>query len=576
MDEVFTSSAIEIQLERILQHNDFPATDLRRAFLSFVVNETLAGRGKLIKGVSIAQEVFGRDENFDQQNDPVVRLEARRLRSDLDRYYVGAGRWDNIRISIPKGGYTPRFEPQEVLQPRPQTTTHSVPEPRTSNPSAKFLLTKVAAISGLGFLFALMLSWVFLMPRQLDAEMDLPKGPVIAVLPFLHLSEDPKRQYFSQGITQQLTTELARFRDLWVLPLGTLQRLSPASVEPQSLAAELGAEFVLEGSVLELGNTLRLTARLVNLETGRYTWVRSYAVDATPADIYSIQNKIIQDVVGNLAGKYGILAQDAMKTARGKAPKHLDAYDCVLRYYDYQISIRLDRHPEIKDCVLNATQIDPEYSEAWAVLSNLYMQEIRFDLGTDKAQSLSLANDAVNRSIELDPESFAAHLMRSNLLFTAGDLTGFKAAGETALALNPNSSTVLAHYGMRLAFSGSWVDGLALVDRAKTLNPVHPQWYLFPEVFYRYHQQEYALALTALDKINMPDFFWVQLLQAASHGQLGNTKQAQVATQELLELKPGVSEGATDIIKIWQLGEDLNLHIEQGLRKAGLDLPPRS
>ncbi|TLP64548.1 hypothetical protein FEE96_12350 [Parasedimentitalea maritima] len=576
MDEVFTLPAIEAQLQRILQHKDFPATEQRRAFLSFVVNETLEGRGPLLKGVSIAQQVFGRDANFDQQNDPVVRLEARRLRSDLDRYYVGAGRWDNIRISIPKGGYTPRFEPQEALQPLPPNTVQSDPESPTDRPSDKRSLTNVAAIVGGGVLFTLILSWVFLIPRQLDAKMDFPKGPVIAVLPFLHLSEDPKRQYFSQGITQQLTTELARFRDLWVLPLGSIQRSNPASVDPQSLAEELGAEFVLEGSVLELGETLRLTARLINLETGRYTWVRSYAVDATPTDIYFVQDKIIQDVVGNLAGKYGILAQDSMKAARSKAPKHLDAYDCVLRYYDYQISIRLDQQPDIKDCVERATRIDPEYSEAWAVLSNLYMQEIRYDLGVDKAQSLSLAKAAVNRSIELDPESFAAHLMHSNLLFTSGDLVGFKAAGETALALNPNSSTVLAHYGMRLAFSGSWEDGLALVDRAKALNPVHPQWYFFPEVFYRYHRQEYALALTALDKINMPDFFWVQLFQAASHGQLGNTKQAQVAIQELIELKPDFSKGASDIIKIWQLGEDLNHQIEQGLRKAGLDLPPRS
>ncbi|MBV1894963.1 MAG: hypothetical protein KUG70_00800 [Rhodobacteraceae bacterium] len=558
-----------------MQNDDFPATDQRREFLRYIVNETLEGREKLLKGVSIAQSVFGRDENFDQQIDPVVRLEARRLRSDLDRFYVGAGRWDSIRISVPKGGYTPRFDPQEALQPSVPNSAPDSPAPPVETPAGNRRAAKIAAALG-GGLMLLTLAWFLFFPRQIDTNMDLPKGPVIAVLPFQNLSDDPKRRYFSQGITQQLTTELARFRDLWVLPLAAVQRLSSASGDPQSFAEELGAEFVLEGSVLELGETLRLTARLVDLESGRYIWVRSYAVDATPTEIYSAQDGIIQDVVGNLAGKYGILAQDAMKTARRKAPKHLDAYDCVLRYYDYQISIALDQHSEIQACVERATQIDPDYSEAWAVLSNLYMQEIRFDLGTDKMQSLRLADAAVKRSIELDPESFAAHLMHSNLLFTSGDIVGFKSAGDAALALNPNSSTVLSHYGMRLAFSGSWEEGLALVDKAKALNPIHPQWYFFPEVFYHYQREEYEAALTVLDKINMPDFFWVQLLQAASHGQLGNTKQAQLAIQELIRRKPDFPEAASDIIKIWQLGEELNLHVENGLRKAGMDLPSGS
>lgn len=576
MSKFFSQAAIHDQLVRILQDDDFAATDQRREFLRFVVEETLEGRGKMLKGVSIAQLVFGRDESFDQQNDPVVRLEARRLRSDLDRYYAGAGRWDAIRISIPKGGYMPRFDPQETQQPVPSNTAPGNPAPRIVKPGRKHMVAKATAGVVALLLLILAVSWLLFMPRQLSTRMDLPKGPVIAVLPFLHLGDDPKRQFFTQGITQQITTELVRFRDLWVLPLGTIQRLNSASADPQVLAEELGAEFVLEGSVLETGDSLHLTVRLIDLETGRYIWVRGYETVATPAEIYSAQDKIIRDVVGNLAGKYGILAQNAMDTAQRKAPKHLDAYDCVLRYYSYQISIRLDQHPEVKACVQRATRIDPEYAEAWAVLSNLYMQEVRFGLGADSALSLRNAKQAANRAVELDPEFSTAHLMIANIRFASGDIVGFKAAGKTALNLNPNSSSILAHFGMRLAFSGTWEEGLALVNRAKTLNPVHPQWFSFPEVFYRYHRHDYVQALAVLDTINMPDFFWVQLFQAASYGQLGRTKQAQVAVRELLELKPDFVEGASGIIKTWQLGEEFDRHIEEGLRKAGVSLAEKS
>jgi TolB-like protein len=571
MDENFSPAAIRHQLGRILQDDNFPVAEQRREFLRFVVEETLEGRGKQLKGVIIAQSVFGRNESFDPQNDPVVRLEARRLRSDLDRYYAGAGRWDAVRISIPKGGYTPKFESQETQQP---TSSDPALTPQEVAPKRSFTKLTVAVVVLL--LMILPLSWYLLTPRPTHAEMDIPKGPVIAVLPFLHLSEDPKRAYFTQGITQQLTSELVRFRDLWVLPLGTIQRLNSTSPDPQKLAEDLGAEFILEGSVLEKGETLSITARLIDLNSGRYIWVRNYDSVATPVEIYAVQDEIVQDVVGNLAGKYGILAQNAMSTAKRKAPKYLDTYDCVLQYYSYQISISLEQHPQVKACLERATRIDPDYSEAWAVLSNLYMQEVRYKLGSDSEQSFIKAKHAVNRAIELDPESSAAHLMLANLRFTSGDISGFRAAGETAISLNPNNNTVLAHYGMRLAFSGSWEEGLALVERAKALNPVHPQWFSFPEVFYRYHRREYKQALVVLDTITMPDFFWVQLLQAACYGQLGDTKHAQDSTHELLELKPGFVEGASAIIQTWQLGDDFDRHIKEGLRKAGLVLPTGS
>ncbi|MFT5006446.1 MAG: adenylate cyclase [Paracoccaceae bacterium] len=373
-------------------------------------------------------------------------------------------------------------------------------------------------------------------------------------------------------MTQQLTTELARFRDLWVLPLGAIEPVQGGSLNYLALAKNFGAQYALEGSVQDGGATLHLSARLVNLKSGRYIWVRSYDIDQTPAKIYEAQDAIIKDVVGKLAGKYGILTQGAMGIAKRKAPNHLDAYDCVLRYYDYQMAIRLKDHAEIKACLMRATQIDPEYAEAWAVLSNLYMQTIRFDLSGDKIQALLQATTAVEHALSLDPESFTAHLMQANILFNMGDIEGFVAAGETALALNPNSNVVLAHYGMRLAFSGSWDEGLALVEHAKMLNPVHPQWYFLPEVFYQYSQKNYTGALAVLDEIQMPDFFWTQLLSAASHGQLGNRQQAGVHLKTLLELKPNFASIASEVIETWHLDDAFNRDLEQGLKNAGLDI----
>ncbi|MGO1120660.1 tetratricopeptide repeat protein [Rhodovibrionaceae bacterium A322] len=597
---------IRRQLARIVQSEDFHATDQRRAFLRYIIEETLAGNSKQLKGTVIAQSVFGRDETFDPQTDPVVRLEARRLRRDLDSFYAGEGRRDSLRISIPKGGYQPRFELlkeedplrtaplpasspltgespiaeaslQEAVPPAPAHRPATTP---SGGGKGMWKLTAGAGVLALAVLLSFLL-WTGLLkdsplPGFQAAEAALPKGPVVAVLPFLQLGDKPERRYFSQGITQQLTTELARFRDLWILPLGSVRKLQSKEADPQALAEELGADYALEGSVQELGDKVHITARLIDLKQQRYSWVRSYDSDTTPAGIYATQDRITQDVVGNLAGKYGLLTQDAMEQAGREAPENRDAYDCVLRYYSYQIAIGLAQHAEVKACITQAVQLDPGYAEAWAVLSNLYLQEIRFGLSPDREVSLTQARQAVQRSLELDPQASASHLMLANLLFVTGDMPGFKAAGEKALNLNPNSSPALAHFGMRLAFSGEWESGLALVDKATKLNPVHPHWYFFPEVFYRYRQKEYARALEVLDKISMPDFFWVQLWRTAINAQLGRKEEAAAAAQALLQAKPDFNSKVDDILSVWRLEPRLRQDILDGLNKAGLALPENS
>ncbi|MFT5006447.1 MAG: adenylate cyclase [Paracoccaceae bacterium] len=179
MNEAFLKSEIQEQLTRILQDEDFPATQPRRDFIKYVIDETLEGRENLIKGVSIAFSVFGRDVDFDQQTDPIVRLEARRLRSDLDSYYAGNGRNDAIRISIPKGGYIPKFIYQEGLY------SPDIPEEAARSPAPRLgsKRTRLFAALAAFFLLALPVLW-YELGRAVTVQADVPKGPVIAVLPF--------------------------------------------------------------------------------------------------------------------------------------------------------------------------------------------------------------------------------------------------------------------------------------------------------------------------------------------------------------------------------------------------------
>ncbi|WP_164661301.1 hypothetical protein [Tropicibacter sp. Alg240-R139] len=512
--------------------------------------------------------VFGRDETFDQQVDPIVRLEARRLRQDIDGYYAGPGREDPLRLTIPKGGYAPRFERIARLEQTPSSPEDSHPNTRNLQ-RFSFIGLGMAGISALCAVIWFV-SGGLLAGKPSTSEDTLPKGPVVAVLPFDTLGQGPS--YFADGLTQQLTSEIVRFRDIWVLPLGSGQRPSHGGIDLQDLRVEFNAEFALEGSVLDKGDTILLSARLIDLKSQRYVWVNDYSIGRSPSEIYVAQDKIIRDVIGKLAGKYGVLTQDAMKAATRTPPSNRDAYDCVLSYYSYQITIDLGRHPAIMDCIQRALVQSPDYAEAWAVLSNLYLQQIRFGLGGDRQQVIAAADTAARRAVEIDPSLAAGYLMQANIRFVRGDIEGFRKSGQIAVGLSPNDNAVLAHYGMRLAFSGEWDEGLAIVDRAIALNPVHPHWYHFPRVFYEFDQGDYQQALTVLNQIDMPNFFWTHLWSVALNANLGQRKVAQSSLKALLLLQPDFEAEANSILSIWQLGDLFEQKLLDSLRKAGLEV----
>jgi len=568
------------QLARVLASSGFARSQNRRAFLTYVVTEALEGRAQYLKGVTIAMAVFDRDEDFDQQADPVVRLEARRLRHALEAYYAEEGLEDPVRISIPKGGYVPSFE-LRATDPTPQAPT--VPAP--SGPSAQGVSRAPSwrtLVAGVGGLLALGLGMWALLGGTHAAPLfgtrvsaiaeSRPQGPKLAVLPFTTLSADPERVFLAIGLTEEIRTELTRFQDLWVMYMGNAVTSGNSAGEAIEYARDIGAGYALEGSVRETDEGLRLNARLIDLTQNRYIWSDSFSGATDPAAIYALQDQVTAAVVSGVAGKYGAVAMSELAARPARtAPKFRSSYECVLRYYAYQVSIDLARHGQIKACLERAVKTSPAYAEAWAVLSNVYLQELRFGIGTpDLQQVMDRALEAANRAIELAPFTATGHLMLSNLYFIKGDMAAFRASGTEALDLNPHDGTVLAHFGLRLALSGHWQEGRALLAKARALNPLHPHWYHFSEVFYHFSEKDFETALGVLAKIDMPGFFWVPLWQAVLYAHLDRPGEAQVAARALRQMQPDIIANLNEVLQAWQMEAELAAGITEGLRKAGL------
>lgn len=576
-DDPLPESDARRELERLLSDNAFQASPRRRELLRYIVEETLTRPDQRLTAVPIAHAVFDRDENFDHQSDPVVRVEARRLRRDLDSYYSGPGADNPIRISVPKGSYAAQFERQRTASAEP------LDDPAQAEPARVGRKTLLAAAAVLVLLICgALATWFIYDPFNRDPQLEagsgslfeLPKGPSIAVLPFLNLSGDETQQYVSDGISEQIATELALFRDLWVLPLGTVQQHKFGFTDVGQLREKYGADYILEGSVRVSDGTIRITSRLIDAQNTNYIWVKKFDSALNPGNIYDVQDAIAREVSANLAGKYGILAHQAMTRTQRKAPKSFEAYDCVLRYYDYQKHISPALYAEVRSCLERAVTLEPDYAEAWAILANVYMQEKRFGY-TDRDPSTNIparAMDAVERAIRLDPQSSTAHVILSTLQFTEGNLDGFRENGEKAVQLNPNNSDALAHYGIRLALSGEWETGLPMLDKAMTLNPEYPHWYRFADVLHEYKQENYETALEKVEQVDMPGFLWSHLVRTAALGQLERLDDARLAATDLLSVSSDFEKNGMEFIRVWNMELSLRQNLVEGLKKAGLEL----
>ncbi len=535
-DAAPSEEAVRAQLSRILRSADFAQSPRIKAFLGYVVEEALADRGGKLKEYSIAIQVFDRDESFDPQTNTIVRVEAGRLRRRLERYYLTLGRDDEVRIDLPKGTYLPQFR----RLPRAPSASQAIPDDA---------------------------------PRPHNAAVDLPSGPSIAVLPFENLSGDSGQDFFADGITEEIINDLTRFPDLRVIARHSTFKYKGQHVDIRDVGRDLGVRYVLEGSVRKGGDMLRVTGQLIDARDGSHLFSENYDRNLSAQNILEIQDDISDRIVAAVGQPYGVMARAGTRLARAKALQHLDAYDAVLRFYEYWFSHSEERHAAVREALRRAIELDPGYASAWAALADIHLDEVRFGFNPQaKDDALDRALEAAQRAVMLDPENSMAYHFLFSAHFHRGELDEFRATGERAMALNPNHADMLADYGFMLALSGDWDRGLALTEKAIALSPVHPGWFHAAAVFDHYRKGEYEAALAKAKQLRMPEFYWTYVVLAMCCGQLGREDEARAACRKLQELSPKAEEQLWDRLAVWNLHPDLARQVAEGLRKAGLPI----
>ncbi|MGA7752107.1 MAG: protein kinase [Candidatus Sulfotelmatobacter sp.] len=397
------------------------------------------------------------------------------------------------------------------------------------------------------------------------------EGFWVAVLPFKFTGSNADLAALAEGLTEDIVTGLSRFSYLRVISRSSTARYAHDSVDVRAAGKELGARYVMEGSLRQAGTKLRLAVQLVDATTGAHLWAENYLHAFDPEAIFELQDELVPRIVATVADTRGILAQTMSEALRGKPPDQLTPYEALLRSFAYFQRINAAEHALARSALERAVEQAPGHADAWAILSILYREEFThgFNLLPDP---LGRAHAAARRAIEIAPSNHYGYHALASVVFFRQDRQAFQSAAERAIALNPMDGFTFAYMGSLFAYSGDWERGCPLSEKARRINPHHPGWYWFVPFYDAYRKGEYRAALEIALKVNMPGFWRAQAALAATYGQLGELELARNAVRELLSIRPDFASTVRAELEKWHYTE-LVEHLLDGLRKAGLEIP---
>jgi serine/threonine-protein kinase len=395
--------------------------------------------------------------------------------------------------------------------------------------------------------------------------------PWIAVLPFRTRSSDPALESFGDDLAEDIATGMSRYPLYHVVAASSTLRFKGRTMDVRDVARELGARYVLEGSVREAGKNLRVSAQLSDAITGTELWAETFDRNLDTQDLFALQDDLTDHIVAPVADVHGVLARSMGALVKSKPVETLSAYESVLQWLAYFEQITPAEHSRAREALERAVNVEPNYACAWACLSSVYLDEYRFDFNT-RDDPLDRALHAARKAVVLDATSALSASCLAMAYFHRGDLVAFRSTAERAMALNPRDASTLALLGIQIAHVGDWETGVPITQRAMSLNPHHPGWYYFGMFDDHYRKHEYDQALATAKKINMPGHSYYHAAIAASAGQLGRKEDARAAVDELLEVVPDFGERARKVYATFNNSEEFIEHMFEGFRKAGLEI----
>lgn len=388
--------------------------------------------------------------------------------------------------------------------------------------------------------------------------------PSILVLPFVNMSGTAEQEYFVDGLTEDILTELSRFRDLFVISRNTAFKFKGQAVDVRQTAQEVGVQFVVEGSVRRAGNRVRITVQLIEGETDRHLWAERY--DRDLEDIFALQDEITMAIVAVLPGRVEAAARDR---AERKPPENLAAYECVLEAKTLHHRSRREDNARAYERITRAIELDPNYAHAHAWKACILGQQWVYGWCRDPQENERAIAAELEIALALDENDSDVQRVLASLSILRNNHDRAVFHQNRALKLNPNDDLIVVQQGEVLTWIGQPEEGVPWIQKAMKLNPFHPPrfWSHLGRAWFV--ARRYADAIEAFQQITSPDQFHHAFL-AACYAQLGDSQLASHHARCVLALNPEFTWRGTLMPTLhYKHSRDLEHHQESVL-KAGL------
>jgi adenylate cyclase len=393
----------------------------------------------------------------------------------------------------------------------------------------------------------------------------LPDKPSIVVLAFVNMSEDPQQDYFSDGITEDLTTALSQISSLFVISRNSAFTYKGKAVKVQDVGKELGVQYVLEGSVRKANDQVRITAQLVDAATDSHLWAERY--DRPLKDIFALQDEIIQKIVTTLRLQLTLREQGILVR---KTTDNLEAYDSYLRGLESSNRSTQEANAQARQLFEKTIELDPQYAEAYASLSRTLSSEWVYQW-SQNPQTLERAFVLAQKAVALDDSLPRAHEALSYAYLYKKQHEQAIAAAQRVIALAPNDAAGPAWLGLILNFAGRPEEAIGSVEKAMRLNPHYRFTYLswLGMAYLLTGRYEEAIAVLQSATIRNPNFLPPHLHLAVSYSEVGRAEEARAEVAELLRISPTFSLAGLRRVMPFKDPAELE-HYLVALRKAGL------
>ncbi len=394
----------------------------------------------------------------------------------------------------------------------------------------------------------------------------VPDRPSIVVLAFQNMSGDPEQEYFSDGIADDIITDLSKISALFVIARNSAFAYKGKSVDLRSLSRELGVRYVLEGSVRKAANRVRVSAQLIDGTSGGHIWAERYDRDLT--DIFAVQDELTREIVGALSVK---LSKTEKQRLERRPTDNLEAYDQFLRGRE---NFWLHTHAAIAEArarLEKAIELDPHFALAHAYLAMTLHIDTLDRLNAWSDQSLELSHAHARRAVELDNAEPQARCALASVELWRRNHANAMAEAERSIALAPNYAQGYLMLGWVLLYSGEAQNALEQFEKAMRLDPHHPDIFLHfvGQALFQLGRYEDAIAVAKQRIARNPNTDITHVLLAASHGHLSQPEPARAAWAEVLRINPDYSLEHRRRVLPFKHPRDFE-QIVEGLRKAGL------